>query len=96
MDPLKWALKAWQANLKVHYKITHMDYEKLLRGQKGRCAICKSLTPGQNHKHFCIDHSHKTGKIRGLLCHKCNHGIGSFDDKPKLLQQAIYYLKGGK
>lgn len=58
--------------------------------QKGKCAICKiDMTS------LCIDHCHKTNKIRGLLCNPCNLGLGNFKDNPKYLKKAIKYLCTG-
>lgn len=45
------------------------------------------------NKVLCVDHNHKTGEIRGLLCGLCNSGIGHFKDKIKLLKKAIKYLE---
>lgn len=52
------------------------------------CQSCGST------KRLCIDHDHKSGKVRGVICHKCNSAIGLFDDDIRLLQNAISYLKG--
>lgn len=53
---------------------------------KGRCEIC-----GEEAK-LVIDHDHKTGKFRGMLCGACNHGLGNFRDNPQVLKAAIKYL----
>lgn len=58
--------------------------------QKGLCAICERRL--QTGRHTCVDHCHKTGKVRGLLCHKCNKGIGFLDDNPDILISALEYL----
>ena len=80
--------------LKHRHGITIEDYNQLLLKQNGKCAICGSITPNRkNRQNFCVDHDHKTGKIRGLLCEKCNRGIGMLQDDPVILQQAIDYLK---
>lgn len=58
--------------------------------QNGCCKICKSK---ENEKFLSVDHCHKTNKFRGLLCQKCNTGLGLFNDDQKLLLIAIEYLK---
>jgi hypothetical protein len=63
--------------------------------QNGRCAIC-GVFERELDRILCIDHDHKTGKLRGLLCHNCNAGIGLFNDDPSLCYQARMYLKRHK
>ena len=75
------------------YGIDQEDYEFLLACQGGVCAICKKPTTRKDTDRLCIDHNHKTGKVRGLLCHRCNTGIGMLQDDPKLLLKAITYLQ---
>ena len=60
--------------------------------QGGRCAICSTEEPGGNGNHFSVDHNHKTGKVRALLCNHCNTGLGKFQDDPDLLRIAQLYL----
>ena len=67
--------------------------EKMLKAQNYKCAICKTDTPYGNKGVFCVDHCHKTGKIRGLLCDECNIGLGKFRDNIDYLNSAINYLK---
>lgn len=62
-------------------------YSCLLEKQKGRCAIC-----GESPKKLLIDHKHGTDKIRGLLCHSCNVGIGLFKERETLFKKAIKYI----
>lgn len=72
------------------------DYNRMLKEQNGVCAICKKPETLVNHGRVMplpVDHCHKTGKIRGLLCAHCNHAIGKFDDDVALLESAISYLK---
>ena len=77
------------------YNITPKDYENILRKQDGKCAICgSSESQKDGTKRFFVDHNHNTGKVRGLLCSKCNFGIGQFNDDVELLKNAIKYLKG--
>ncbi len=80
---------------KQHYDMTIRDYEKLLKQQNGKCPICSTTKPGDKTKiHFCVDHDHKTGKVRGLLCHSCNTGLGRFKDNTEsLIAAAVYILK---
>lgn len=79
---------AYLARLKYRRGLTADQYDKLLISQSGRCAICRKpmRTPH-------IDHDHATGKVRGLLCVKCNLGLGQFDESVLLLEQAIRYLR---
>lgn len=76
------------------YGITIEDYERMFTEQAGRCAICGTHDFGAKHaKHFPVDHCHTTGRVRGLLCHSCNLGLGQFKDDPARLVSAIEYLK---
>ena len=67
-------------------------FQMFLEKQQGVCAICSNQGTTERFKHLSVDHNHVTGEIRGLLCHKCNMGIGQFQDNPELLQKAIAYL----
>lgn len=69
---------------------------KLFELQRGVCAICQSSLVGVISPNVCVDHDHITGTIRGLLCGKCNRGLGHFNDDPNLLIAAISYLSGHK
>jgi uncharacterized CHY-type Zn-finger protein len=80
--------------LKSRYKrfgITLEGYAIRLENQRGRCAICGRVS----ERRLSVDHDHKTGKVRGLLCTRCNTGIGCFCDDQKLLNRAIEYLQDG-
>lgn len=84
--------------LKHKYGISLDEYERLLKDQGG-CGICgvtenTSGTPALNGTvlNFCVDHDHNTGEVRGLLCSKCNRGLGFFEDSKDLLSKAIKYL----
>lgn len=88
----KWKLKnprrARHHYFKRNYGISLEDFEKLLKGQSGKCAICfiDLVKP-------CLDHDHKTGRIRGVLCPPCNQGIGSLRDSPEFCRNAAKYLE---
>jgi len=83
-----------QSYLKTLYNITIEQYENLFKQQNGKCAICKQIPIGKTHNDgtLCVDHCHITGKVRGLLCQKCNRGIGHFNHNILLLESAIKYL----
>lgn len=70
------------------------DYARLLILQKGRCAICKKRGSGhRGRKVLSIDHDHRTGRVRGLLCHPCNMAVGHLRDSPlNALNAALYLL----
>jgi hypothetical protein len=77
------------------YNVTVNWYNETLDKQRGICAICQKPETakwGGNVKQLAVDHCHSTEKVRGLLCHACNTGIGSLNDDPLLLQRAIDYL----
>ena len=79
-------------DLKYHYDITLNRYNELLAQQNGVCAICEKLEVTKRTHRLVVDHAHATGRIRGLLCHRCNCGIGYFKDDPKHIQKALDYL----
>lgn len=81
----------WAAYLRLRYKMTEDDYLALFIQHEGKCAICKTHQDDLS-KRLCIDHDHETGKIRGLLCHNCNTGIGNLRDSIALLTEATKYL----
>lgn len=82
-----------KASLKRRYGISLEFYNIVLKDQDNSCAICKTTDPG--YESFCVDHCHKTGKIRGLLCRKCNIAIGHLQDDPILCIRASKYLING-
>jgi hypothetical protein len=79
-----------KAELKRLYGITWEDYLKIFQEQGEVCAICKEDC--STKKMLSVDHDHKTGKVRGLLCNGCNTSLGRFKDSVILLQRAIDYL----
>jgi hypothetical protein len=87
-DPDKYKNQEIQSK----YGISIDDYYLILGMQGGGCSICGSIDPKFGRKYFCVDHCHSTGRIRGLLCHTCNLGLGHFDDSLQLIQSAQAYL----
>ena len=83
---------AWGYAIKSNYGITVDEYFELLNLQNGRCAVCKKL-PDANKK-LSVDHCHTTGRVRGLLCYKCNTAAGMLGDDPELAAILALYLKG--
>lgn len=79
--------------LKKKYNMSHDQYEKMLEHQGGMCKICKIDIDKYHKEYFDIDHCHSTGKVRGLLCHKCNMLLGLSGDNSALLADAAQYLK---
>lgn len=79
-----------KSSLKVKYGISDNTYNKMLVSQGGVCKICGM----KDTKRLSVDHCHSTGKVRGLLCTKCNTGIGLLQDNSKLLSIAAEYLRG--
>jgi hypothetical protein len=74
------------------FGLTKEAYEALKKKQKNRCAICRGKQV-KGWKNLAVDHDHKTGKVRGLLCNRCNRVIGAMKDSPKLLWKAALYLR---
>ena len=79
-----------RSNLKRAYGLTLEQYDVMFDEQNGVCAICnEQATDGRR---LAVDHDHKTGKIRGLLCMNCNVGIGNLQDDITILRNAVDYL----
>lgn len=76
-----------EATLRAKYGITLAHRDAMIQRQNGRCAICHKLT-----EKLCVDHCHKTGQVRGMLCNQCNYGIGQLKDSITVLRDAIQYL----
>lgn len=79
--------------LRKKFGLSLEDYDAMMTKQDNRCAICGSY---QTYKKLAVDHDHKTGKVRGLLCNDCNIGIGYLKDNEQTLENAIEYLKRNK
>lgn len=94
-SPEEW----FRHNLKSRYSMSEQDYQGLLSGQSGVCAVCGEKCPSGkklavDHDHSCCPGRKSCGKcIRGLLCSRCNTGIGSFRDRADLLLSAANYIE---
>ena len=103
-DKYREWMKEWRANnpertreieekatLKKRYGVTPEDYDRMLEERGGCCEIC-GRSGVDCKRSLCIDHDHLTGNLRGLLCVKCNLGIGYFGDNTTMLENAKMYL----
>jgi hypothetical protein len=84
--------KVAMRRVEVVYGVTSARYAQLLAEQDGCCAICSTEKVPRCGR-FYVDHDHATGAARGLLCHKCNTGIGMFRDDPAVMRAAIEYIE---
>lgn len=85
--------------IQQNFNLSWEQYTNLFNEQDGKCAICNKdiyLAATDKNKTAHVDHCHKTGKIRGLLCARCNHGLGVFEDDIEVLQGTINYLQESK
>ena len=76
-------------NLRFRFGLTVVTFQALVARQNGHCAICWRVKP------LGIDHDHVTGRVRGLLCSRCNSALGYFQDSEEVMQRAIIYVSGG-
>jgi hypothetical protein len=99
IEVLKWrksnpersfVIRRWENGI----KITWEEYLELKKVQKNRCAICgRKKSPDKRHTRLTVDHNHKTGLHRGLLCSQCNFGLGAFQDNAEFLERGAKYLR---
>ena len=81
-----------EAQWKRLYGVTPIEVARMYEKAGSKCEICH--VPERDGETLCIDHCHKTGAVRGLLCDKCNNAIGRFDDNPSVVYSALAYLMG--
>jgi Recombination endonuclease VII len=74
-------------HLRQKYGLTRDAYDAMVRGQQNRCVLCNKTVS------LVVDHDHVSGKVRGLLCDRCNVGLGCFEDDIDRLERACRYLK---
>lgn len=90
-NPEEFKRRQQNSQLKYHFGITIDDYEQILKEQNNACFICERDSSEFN-KRLAVDHDHKTGMIRGLLCTHCNHRILGRNRDPALFKRAAEYL----
>lgn len=96
-DPGKRYHKTRNETLRWRYGITQSEYDAMLAAQDGVCAICRKLpNPNRQRQILYVDHCHTTGKIRGLLCPKCNTFVGFLDTDGGLLDRVMEYAARGR
>jgi hypothetical protein len=88
-DPIKYQ----EQHLKRSYGITLNEYNEMLEEQGHRCKTCGTTKAGGKHGKFMVDHSHNTGKVRGLLCKSCNIALGEIKDNRQTLLNMVEYLE---
>lgn len=98
MQAARKRLKSMNAKINIglrhHYDVTLGAYEEILRLQGGVCAICNGRPSTKRSSRLFVDHDHKTGRVRALLCYRCNAGLGYFLESPANFRRAIAYLEG--
>lgn len=80
---------------RLRLDISFLEREDLLESQEGRCAIC-GIPEEESPRVLVVDHCHKTGETRGLLCGQCNTGIGMMKDNIETVRNAVKYLEQHK
>jgi len=87
----------WEARLKSKYGITVDEHAWMFLNQRGLCAICKDSERSRRTENgasgLVVDHDHETGEVRGLLCNRCNAGIGLLGDRYDWLHAAMWYVR---
>lgn len=87
-NPLRASIISRNANLLRRYGITEAQYQQIFTKQDGKCALCKS--PSKAARRLDVDHNHRTGIIRGLLCSPCNLALGVIESRWTLLDIYLY------
>ena len=98
-NPEKRRYTRWKSDIKKKYNLTPKDYFTLMDMQEGVCAICLSVQKTKKGNtdtpwNLAVDHCHRTGKVRGLLCNECNRAIGILGDTYMSVKRAADYLEG--
>jgi hypothetical protein len=75
----------------TRYGMSEEQFETMFESQGRRCAVCR--TDKTDGRDWCVEHSHRTKKVRGITCHACNRALGNVNDSLEILQALIEYLK---
>lgn len=84
--------KSLEKHYRRQYGITPVDYAWMENEQDRKCAICKCDYTETRNERLVVDHCHDTGKVRGLLCHKCNAGHGQYNDNLNIMCDSAEYV----
>ncbi len=82
---------ARESRLKRRYGVDLETYDQMLEAQDGHCALCPKTD--DNGASLAVDHSHKTGKVRGLLCRACNGTLGYLEREDDFITRAVEYIR---
>ena len=98
VDKNKRRFSSLKCRLKADFNLSYEEFISLLEKQNNLCAVCKkpesTIEPRtQKTRHLSVDHCHKTGKIRGLLCNNCNRALGFLRDSTITIENLLIYLK---
>lgn len=85
-NPEKRRVNSHRHKMKSQYGLTPEDVARMTEDQNGKCLICEM------ERKLVVDHSHISGKVRGLLCRQCNSGIGQLQDSAAIMRRAIEYV----
>lgn len=93
-NPERYAHAQRSSHLRKNYGMTIEQFDVMFQRQGGKCAICHEAPADPRGFKPHVDHCHTTGKVRGILCGRCNKALGQFKDDATLLRRAIHYLEG--
>jgi hypothetical protein len=91
-DKVRAAKSEWDLR---RYGLESSDYHRMLHEQGGLCAICREVGAAGRGilRKLAVDHCHATGRVRGLLCHRCNGALGMMLDNVDVMKRAVVYLE---
>ena len=85
-------LTMFKARLKRKYNLSIEEYDALLEAQNNSCKVCGTHAKNNLKGKLYVDHCHITGKVRGMLCMKCNSALGLLNDGKELIKKLLDYL----